>query len=287
MTTLKAEDRADAQLFSNYEIPFDVLVRLLHYGPQPLLPNLRSLHYSEIYWYNRYEPGVAGRGPLYRSEPLFGPMLKEVTIKYGDWPSDEMRPTEVVRSLSYRSPSIESITMYQPGLCHPSHGSSRPARLVGPTIGTFVHLVKLDSRTLFTSPTAFLALGSLTKLQELALCVDPKEYYWGALPHGRHGSLFPALEDLSLFRIPLEWCTAFIDIISSSSLWSVAINYQESDPAALPGMLLEALCASIGSHPSFDNPANRRKYIGPRTSAPCFRCLRSGSSTSPATAWSS
>ncbi|KAL1948657.1 hypothetical protein VTO73DRAFT_10463 [Trametes versicolor] len=249
--TFNVEDWADAQLFSNYEIPFNVLVKLLQHGPQPLLPNLRSLRYPETHWYNHYEPGVAGRGPLYRSEPFFGSRLKEVTVKFGDWPSDEPRPTEVVRSLSYRSPSVESITMYQIGVFYPKHDLSRSARLVGPAIGALIHLVKFESRMVFISPTALLALGSLPKLQELVVHVDPTEYLWDALPHGTHSDHFPALKDLTLVKVPLEWCVAFMsDVVSSSSLWRVCLNYEDPDPTALPGMLLEAFCMSIANHPS-------------------------------------
>lgn len=251
--TLKAEDWADAQLFSNHEIPFDILVKLLHHGPQPLLPNLRLLTYSEIYWLNKNEPVVSGRGPLYRSEPLFGPRLKEVDIDFGDWPSDELRPTEVVWSLSYRSPLVESITISQHGICYHKHDLSRSARLVGPAIGTLVHLVKFDSRMVFTSPPALWALGSLPKLQELAVYVDPTEYHWDALPHGRCSNPFPALKGLSLVSVPLEWSVAFMGIVSSPSLRTVDIKFQDSNTAVVHGMLLEAFCTSIANHPSGDS----------------------------------
>lgn len=242
----------NTELSHKHDIPFDVWSKLMHYGPQPLLPNLRSLHHSEIHRYNCCEPRLAGRGPVYRSEFLFGPRLKEVFIEFGDWPCDEQRPTEVAESLSYRSPLVESLKIEHSTISfrHPFHDSAMPARLSGSAIAAFLHLVKFESYWAYVSPAALLALGSLPKLQELLVHVDLTEYDWEALPHGRQYGLFSALKDLTIYKAPSEWCAAFMDIVSSSSLWRVHIKDCDSGHHPLPPLQLEAFFASLGRHPS-------------------------------------
>ncbi|EIW62641.1 uncharacterized protein TRAVEDRAFT_17258 [Trametes versicolor FP-101664 SS1] len=242
----------NTQLFNTHDIPFDVWAKLMHYGPQPLLPNLRSLYHSEIHRYNCCEPRVAGRGPVYRSEPLFGPRLKKAFIEFGDWPSDEWRPTEVVESLSYRSPLVESLKIEHSTVSfrHTIHDSAMPARLSGPAVAGFLHLVKFESYWAYVSPAALLALGSLRKLQELVVHVDSTEYDWEALPHGRQYGLFSALKELTLYRAPSEWCVAFMDVVSSSSLWRLHIKDYDAGHHTLPPLLLEAFFTSLARHPS-------------------------------------
>ncbi|KAL1948656.1 hypothetical protein VTO73DRAFT_10462 [Trametes versicolor] len=240
----------NVSFFKSCDIPFDVWARLVLYGPQPLLPNLRSLSHTEVHLHNLDHPDIAGRGPLYRSEPLFGPRLKEVRVTYGVWPSDDRRPTEVIRSLSYLSTLVESITMCRYDFRHRAEQPSG-ARLDGLAIGSLLHLVKFDSSDVRIASASLLALGSLPKLQELVICVDPTEYHWEFLPHGKPGSLFPVLRELVLCDIPFEWCVAFMPTIVSSSLWRV--YFADDESLTIPGILLEALCASIAHHPSSHN----------------------------------
>ncbi|OJT14699.1 hypothetical protein TRAPUB_8752 [Trametes pubescens] len=99
-------------------------------------------------------------------------------------------------------------------------------------------------------PDALAALGSLPHLQDMLLHVDPADYTWDALQHGRPASFFPALTKLTLHDIAFEWCAAFLNTVTSDVLQKLHIRTRDPHCNAPDGLLFEALCVAIGSLPS-------------------------------------
>lgn len=248
--------------FYGYQISSDLWTAVLRHSPKPLFPNLQRLQHVETDYDYRREH-ILERGPVYLSELFCGPGLKEADIDYGGWPSDERRPTELVRAMAHASPRMEDLELSAGVGIHTRLRRHEAASLSCPEIVQLHHLVRLSAFTVYVAPAALVGLASLPRLRELLLHVNPEEYDWDDLRHARKrcGISFPALEDLELYEISLEWCVAFMHTVTSSSLWRVKVDGRGG--TTVPSILLEALCASLAENPSQDTIQVLSINIGP------------------------
>lgn len=234
--------------FPRYQISSDLWAAVLHCAPKPLFPNLRTLRHIETDYGYRREREL-DRGPVYLSELFWGPELRETHIDFCGWPSDKHRPTELVRTMALASPRIEVLSLRdEVSLPLDMQALCKPGLLSCPEIGRLHYLVKFSMDHVAVAPAALAGLASLPRLRELLLHVNPAEYGWDDLPHGRYGDFFPALTNLRLHTIHFEWCIAFMHAVTSPSLWRLKID--SFSGLERPWFLLEALCASVGEHPS-------------------------------------
>lgn len=238
-----------AASWAGYEVPSDLWTSLFRHGPQPLLPKLRTLHHEETLESMVRTPREIGQGPIYFSELLYGPELREIEIDWGGWPCDKNRPTELVRAMSDVSPLVKCLILSSSmKLDLYAREWFKPGLLSCPEIGKLRQLVKFSSSSVCVGPAALVGLASIPTLQKLWLCVNAEEYDWDALPLGRHGDFFPAIAELALDEASFEWCTAFLHIVTSPSLQRLDISNYQGEQA--PSILFQALCVSLGEHPS-------------------------------------
>lgn len=232
-------------LHTSHHIPSATWDFLSTHAPRPLLPNLQSLFHEE----------QVGRGnlawrdiPFHPADLHLGPRLRNWKVLCIDTYQAPERANELVRSLSgVAGTSMEHISIE----ALPEYGVSYFAEtglLDGPEIGLFSRLTSFNSRTVRVAPDALLALGRLPCLESLLLHVNPDEYSWEMLPHGQNAVLFPALLQLTLYKINFEWSTAFLNMLTSPSLHALSIRSQKYPLP--PPIVFHALCAAIGRLPS-------------------------------------
>ncbi|KAL1948833.1 hypothetical protein VTO73DRAFT_10639 [Trametes versicolor] len=233
-------------LSTYHRIPFAVWDFLSAFAPRPLFPDLQSIHHKE--WEKRGDT-EDHEIPIQPADMLFGPRLQKVEICCPDPEHYPSRATQLIRSLgtvaalSLRDLSIEAQPENRSYWRYDTTGS-----LYGPEIGLFHRMSSFSSCTVCVTPDALVALGHLPCLEYLTLYVNPAEYSWDSLSHGRGIDFFPALVQLTLYKISFEWCTPFLRVLSSTSLRGISIH-SGIDPPLLPP-LLEALCAAISELPS-------------------------------------
>lgn len=236
-------DRYPIAWAGSREVSEDAWGVLLHHAPKPLLPNLRSLQHEEKP-YKSEELALPGRGFFRPADAFFGPSLRSVLLN-GLW-EYPTRPDEVIKKMSRTSLLIESLWMEAKMSPPPEFAS-----LSCPELGVFIHLTHFEGWTMNVGPDALLALGSLPRLQDMLLHVEPADFTWDALQHGRHACFFPALTKLTLHNIAFEWCTAFLHTLTSAFLQKLLLRVRNPPRAVCvpDSMLFEALCAAIGSLP--------------------------------------
>ncbi|KAL1950381.1 hypothetical protein VTO73DRAFT_5505 [Trametes versicolor] len=241
VTVIDANARNPAFWDIGRKFPTEVWDVLLRHAPKPLLPNLRSLYHTERPVQD--EELVPGRGFFHPADLLFGPNLRVVQLA-GLWIHPH-RPTKAIQALSRATQLVESLRL-EARIGRPSNYAS----LACPELRGFDRLVYFGGYSINVGPDALTALGSLPSLQEMLLHVEPADYTWDALQHGRHASFFPALTKLTLYNIAFEWCAAFLHTVSCAALQQLHIRVHDPYCVTPDGAVFEALCAAIGSLPS-------------------------------------
>lgn len=238
-------------LVCNYRIPFMVWDFLSGFAPRPLLPSLQSFSH----WERDDEVASSHYGRIvgsdissYPASLLFGPKLKEAHIEYTTPFREPDHATELVRALSRTvSATLEHLNIAAVPSRRPElefHGGS----LSGTELGLFHRLTSFRGRTVRVAPDALIALSRLPHLESLVLHISAAEYAWDALTHERSDDFFANLKQLALYEIGFDWCAAFLQVLSSTSLRGLSVR---SEPHELPDPeLLEELCTIISELPS-------------------------------------
>ncbi|KAL1950552.1 hypothetical protein VTO73DRAFT_5676 [Trametes versicolor] len=248
--------------------PFVVWDLLSRFAPRPLLPNVQSV----FHWERDEEIASTSRGGLvgsdissYPADLLFGPRLKEANIHYTTPFRDPDHATDLVRTLS----STASVTLEHLSIeAQPRHPELRyhGGSLSCPELGFFHRLTSFSGRTVRVAPEALIALSRLPHLESLVLHISAAEYAWNALTHERSDDFFANLKQLALYEIGFDWCAAFLQVLSSTSLRRLSVR---SEPHELPDPeLLEELCTIISELPSAEIISDLIIVVGTTRYAP-------------------
>ncbi|EIW59340.1 uncharacterized protein TRAVEDRAFT_46645 [Trametes versicolor FP-101664 SS1] len=229
---------------SSHHIPSLVWDFLFAFGPKPLLPGLQFLSHEEM----TMRPDINYRKtPIHFADLLFGPTLKKVDISYIGPCRCPERANDLARILSAVAPALESLKIKAIPTSHTCRiGDSLHWN---PQDRLFQGLKNFNVRDVAVAPDTLMALGKLPCLESLLLHVESADYRcWDSLPHERSAGLFPALRKVAFYHIDVEWCTAFLHILSSPSLQKVCVRCG-SDQLP-PSSLLEVFCSAVSQLPS-------------------------------------
>ncbi|KAI9068077.1 hypothetical protein FKP32DRAFT_185001 [Trametes sanguinea] len=219
-------------------------------GPKPLLPNLLILqHVQESDIESTFLS--ASDNPIYT---LMGPTLTAVAIEI----SATLAPS-LLRVISRACPRLDTLSVRvanadaRPGpptraSQHMTDATLMPARrchVYSCNLWGLAELTTVKLVGIYVTPDALAYLGSLPHVRTLDFDVHCEDLLWDA-PHDKRDKLFASLESLSVRTNRFEWCTIFLETITSSRLRVLSLVCL-GRPA--PFIVMRGLCEAIGAGP--------------------------------------
>ncbi|KAI0331724.1 hypothetical protein GY45DRAFT_556901 [Cubamyces sp. BRFM 1775] len=246
-TSASTSDIFASRYFSSRPIIYThVWYAMSQAGPKPLLPNLKSLCYTDHIGYSAW----AAAPPDYL-DAFLGPSVSSVDL--------HLRPKRVQHALEIvarSSSDIQQLSVHiepPPHADPPSHAflewdETMTARctLTGDSLRGFDYLTALELDGVRISLDGLERLGQLPFLHTLTFDAHCADLLWDA-PHEQRGFyLFLSLEKLTIRTNMLEWCVPFLEMVASSELQVLSIT---SIGRPAPSIVVSALSAVIGVGP--------------------------------------
>ncbi|OSD05139.1 hypothetical protein PYCCODRAFT_1475688 [Trametes coccinea BRFM310] len=219
-------------------------------GPKPLCPNLRVLqHVQELDSDTKLSP--VSDNPIFM---LLGPSLTSVAVDISSTLAQSL-----LRAISRTCPDLDSLSVRitsgqacsnppvraLQGRSDAMHAPARRCNVYSCNLWGLIDLTVVKLVGIYVAPDALSYLGNLPHIRILEFDVHCDDLLWDA-PHEKHDKRFSSLESLKVRTNRFEWCTVFLETITSCRLQVLSLVCLER-PA--PFIVMRGLCEAVGAGP--------------------------------------